>query len=315
MLSLHQQLENCLKPLRLEAKQGFTNQSVIKGLDRYLMGQCEELLKAGQVDGEFSTYLKALRSSFSQYMTYSPDERRELVEKTQKQITDWIKKIPAPALPPTKRTSAEKQSLLDLVLPFVSKDKVRAFHLTGLKTVEDLLHYPPKWAVNRSSFTPIAQCENRDEPYFILARINGVSQVRRGRLETVKVVLQDASGHLSWVWFNRPYLKKELTNGRWVLLHETPQVSKWGRQVVGKAETFEFLAPEEEQSLRDGKTLVFYPSTATLTQSFWRKLVGTALDKYRDALPQTTMENSPFGENRLGGRHSRNPPAGGLGIL
>lgn len=295
---LQTQLENWLKPLRLEEKQGYSNKAVLRGLDRYLMGQCEGLLKSGRFDfpdgKEFAVFLKETRSAFSQYMTYSADERRELVAKTCEKLEDWAGRIPK--APVSVKPPSERLSLLDPILPFVPKDKLRAFHLTGLKTVDDLLHYAPKWAVHRNSFTPIAQCDNREEPYFMLARINGISQMRRGHLETVKVVLQDAGGHLSWVWFNRPYLKKELTNGRWVLLHESPQVSKWGKQVVGKAETFEFLAPEEEAALREGKVIVFYPSTATLTQSFWRNLVGTVLEKYAAVIPVTQMENSSFGK-------------------
>ena len=87
MLSPSQQLENWLKPLQLEEKQGYSNQSVVKGLDRYLMRQCEEMLKRGGFDfpgsGEFSSFLKQLRSDFSQYMTYSTEERQDLVAKTQ----------------------------------------------------------------------------------------------------------------------------------------------------------------------------------------------------------------------------------------
>lgn len=302
MLSLPQQLENWLKPLRLEEKQEFSNRSVLKGLDRYLMRQCEELLKSGGFDfpkgPEFPAFLKDTRSSFSQYMTYSLEERRELVVKTRERLEEWMRRLPKETAP--VNVSSGKLSLLDPVLPFIPKEKLRAFHLTGIKTVDDLLHYSPKWVVHGRSFTPIARCENREEPYFILARINGISQMRRGHLETVKVVLQDASGHLSWVWFNRPYLKKELTNGRWVLLHESPQVSQWGKQVVGKAETFEFLSPEEEQVLREGKAIVFYPSTATLTQSFWRTLIGTILDKYGDLIPETKTEDSKFGRLGLG---------------
>jgi ATP-dependent DNA helicase RecG len=298
---LSHQLQNWLKPLRLEEKQDFSNKSVMRGLDRFLMRQCDDLLGRDSFDfpeaPEFTDFLKEMRRSFSQYMTCTPQERKKLVTTTQTRLKDWIGRFPEEPAP--SKTPSPKGSLSDPVVPFVSKDKLRAFHLTGLKTVDDLFHYSPKWAVSRSSFTPIAQCVNREEPYFILARINGTSEVRRGRLETVKVVLQDASGHLSWVWFNRPYLKKELANGRWVLLHETPQVSKWGKQVVGRAETFEFLTPEEELALREGKVITFYPSTATLTQAFWRGIMGKVLEKYGDLVPPARNDNSPFGKISL----------------
>jgi ATP-dependent DNA helicase RecG len=298
MSSLSKQLENWLKPLRLEEKQEFSNKSVVKGLDRFLMGQCDQILGSARLDfpeaKEFSNLLKGFRSAFSQYMTYSPQERRQLVADTQKSIQEWVVRLPKE--PIISKPLSEKRSLSDSVLSFVPKEKQRALHLTGLKTVDDLLHFSPKWAVQGSSFTPISQCLNREEPYFILARINGISEMRRGPRVMVKVVLQDASGHLSWVWFNRPYLKKELTNGRWILLHETPQVSKWGKQIVGKAETFEFLTPEEEQALREGKVIVFYPSTATLTQPFWRNTIASVMEKYGDLIPSSQNTQSLFGK-------------------
>jgi hypothetical protein len=293
VLSISKQLENWLKPLGLEEKQGFSNRSVVGGLDRFLMKKCDELLgllPPGQK--EFLAFLKQLRGSFSQYMTCTVEERKHLVETSREQLRKWIKDLPEVA----GKISGGKLSLSDILTPFIPKEKLRALHLTSLKTVEDLLHYSPKWAVHQSLFTPLAQCANREEPYFIKARINGISQSRRGHLETIKVNLEDGTGHLSWVWFNRPYLKKELLNGRWVILHETPHVSKWGKQVTGKAETYEFLEPEEEKELQAGKALVFYPSTPTLTQAFWRKTINQVLDEYLAILPQTKDPTSRFGK-------------------
>ncbi len=296
MPALSQQLQTWLKPLRLEEKQGYTNKSVVKGLDRYLMGKCDEILTAGAFDFSggpaFSDFLKELRSSFSQYMTLTPAERKKLVRTSQERLTEWAGRLPKEEA--VSKVSAAARDLSDPVLPFVPKDKHRAFHLTGLKTVDDLLRYSPKWALDKTVFTPIAQCANRDEPYFIKARINGISEMRRGRLATLKVNLEDGSGHLNWIWFNRPYLKKELWNGRWVILHGTPQVSKWGRQLVARAETYEFLDEAEEKLLQSGKPMVFYPSTPTLTQNFWRSVVRQTLDQYGVGLSGTKTLDSPF---------------------
>lgn len=286
-----QQLESWLKPLHLEEKQGFANRAVVGGLDRFVMKKCEEALADPAGPEAFHEFARRMRSSFSQYMTLSAGDRAQLVAQARAGFREWIERLPSH----TPSQASGKLSLSDPLLPLVPKEKIRAFHLTGLKTVNDLLRYSPKWAVHSSSLTPIARCADREEPYFILARINGISQMRRGPRESVKAVLQDDSGHLSWIWFNRPYLKKELTNGRWVLLHETPQVSKWGRQIVGKAETYEFLAPEEERALGEGKVLVFYPSTPTLTQDFWRRMIGSVLDRYGALLPQSQNALSPWG--------------------
>jgi ATP-dependent DNA helicase RecG len=186
-----------------------------------------------------------------------------------------------------------------LIIKLVPPDKLRAFQLTKLKTADDLLKYAPKWAVHKSLLTPISQCANREEPYFILGRINGISEVARGPRGMLKVVIEDGSGHLSWVWFNRPYLRKELQNGRWVLLHDNPQVSKWGKQVVGRNETFEFLTENEVQDIQAGKVLVFYPSTPTLTQVFWRSLLNNVLDQYLNLLPQGKNFTTTFSKLSL----------------
>ena len=56
-----------------------------------------------------------------------------------------------------------------------------------------------------------------------------MSEMARGPRGMIKVIIEDGSGHLSWVWFNRPYLRKELQNGRWVLLHDDPARDQMGK--------------------------------------------------------------------------------------
>ncbi len=299
MASVSKQLENWLKPLRLEEKQEFANKSVMGGLDRFVMKGCDSLSAdpASASHKEFLSFLKQLRRDFSQYMTYTPQERKKLITESIEKIQKWIQTLPKTI--PVKAPAIGKLSLMDSVLPLVPAEKLRAFHLTKLKTIDNLLHYSPKWSVHLSSFTPISQCVNREEPYFILARINGISQMRKGPREMTKVVLEDGSGHLSWVWFNRSYLKKELVNGRWVILHETPQISKWGKQIIGKADTYEFLTPEEEKDLREGKVLTFYPSTVTLDQKFWRTILKSALEKYQSLLSETKNFATVYGKVSL----------------
>lgn len=282
---------NLRKPLLLEQKQGYGNKAVLGGLDLFVARKCEETLR-GKLPAEAQSFFKDLRKSASQYMTLSKDGRAQWIEKALTGLSQWGNlQVDSPA---AVKTASLKLS--DEVRSLIPKEKLKAFERTGIKTVDDLFHYSPKWALHQSRFTPIAQCVNGEEAAFIKARINGISQTRRGPRDMTKVVLQDESGYLSWIWFNRPYLKKELSNGRWVILHEAPQVSKWGKQVVGKADTYEFLEPEEEKALVAGKVLVFYPSTPTLTQSFWRKVIQTALEKYKAVLPQSKNPYSPLGQ-------------------
>ncbi len=299
MLSVREQIEAWLKPLQLEEKQEFLNRSVVGGLDRFIAKGCDWII--GELDKTSSSKnlqasLKQVKKEFSQYMTLTPAERRDLVKKTQEQIKTLVADLPLKSKPVSRKNLSQ---LSDLIVKLVPPDKLRAFQLTKLKTADDLLKYAPKWAVHKSLLTLISQCANREEPYFILGRINGISEVARGPRGMIKVSLEDGSGHLNWTWFNRPYLRKELQNGRWVLLHDNPQVSKWGKQVVGRNETFEFLTENEVQDIQAGKVLVFYPSTPTLTQVFWRSLLNNVLDQYLNLLPQSKNFTTTFSKLSL----------------
>ncbi len=305
---MQQELERILKPLRLEARQGFLNRAVTGGLDRFVVLACERLAPQSPSPsprGDLSADLLALRKDFTQYLTLDPGERRLLVERAVVLLERWAahpgldgRPGREPAVLPVQ--VATGSSVLERgsgriagrgddadppplgwdapLLPFVNGSKTRAFARTGLRTVGDLLRVVPKWVVHRSRIVPIARTGEDREPVFIKARINGLSRSRGGPRGMVKAVLEDGSGHLMWVWFNRPYLDREIVNGRTVLLHDSPENSRWGRQVVGETGRYEFLNPQEERDLESGRTLVFYPSTPTLDQAFWRGLFNRVLE-------------------------------------
>ncbi len=282
-------IQNLVKPLKLERRKNFANLSVSGGLDRYVIRGFEALLKGVDPKSGEALWLHKTRSAFAQYMTLSIEERERLVLETLERLEAWT---PAPVLPSAPAVPAPVVTDQSLG-PWIPAEKVRAFQRTGLKTLRDLLFTTPKWVLHRSIFTPLNQCVQREEPYFILARVNGISQVRRGPREILKVALEDGTGTLIWTWFNRSFFKKELTNGRWVVLHASPAVSKWGKQVIGQADTFEFLEEDELKALEAGKVLPIYSTTPTLTQDFWQKLFAKGLDKALTSLPNKMLEAEP----------------------
>src|SRR5690242_16884246 len=97
MPSVSKQIENWLKPLRLEEKQKFTNRAVVGGLDRYIVKGCEQILAGPMVDRTFKIFLKQLRRDFSQYMTLSVEERKELVRKSIDELQKLSKNFPESA--------------------------------------------------------------------------------------------------------------------------------------------------------------------------------------------------------------------------
>ncbi len=272
-------------PLRAELRQGCDNRTVKGGLDRFLLGRIDQAL--GEVpprstsDAEYRVFLNDLRDGFSRYLALTKDERVTLLQKALTGLEFWsLRETGSTAIPPPPPATATARfaDLRAAALDLVPRAKHAAFKRLGLSTVEDLLRYTPKWVVDPTRVSPLQRISPGEELPFLLARINGVSITQRGPRSILKVVLQDESGHMTWTWFNRAFLKREMQVGRWVLLHDRPEGGKFGLSLVGKTGSYEFLEESDLDRLKSGRPLVFYPSTPTLDQAFWRTLMPKVLD-------------------------------------
>jgi ATP-dependent DNA helicase RecG len=292
-------------PLKAEERRGYDNRSVAGGLDQYVLNWIDRALSRVPPSDPAATgyrdFLNGLRTEFGQYLVLDPGGRRALLEQAKTGFGFWAIQWgsqPEPTLrsygKPEKNVTPPSGTLsvLDLV-PF---DKRLAFKRLGINTLDDLLRYTPKWVVDRSRISAMGNIAPSEEPPFLLARINGVSVTQQGPRSTLKVILQDESGHLTWIWFNRPFLRKEMTQGRWVLIHDRPVGSRFGMQLVARNGAHEFLEPEDLETLKAGKPIVLYPTTPTLTQAFWRTLLGKALEtpggRFTDFRPEADGELS-----------------------
>ena len=179
MLSVREQLEAWLKPLQLEEKQEFLNRSVVRGLDRYIAQGSESIISQMDKTGSskpLQESLRELKKEFSQYMTLSVPQRRELVKKTQENIRQWVKDLPLPVKPNKDKNPSR---LSDLIVKYVPPDKLRAFQLTRLKTADDLLKYAPEMGGSQVAIDAHLPMRSIAKSLtFILGSING--HVRNG---------------------------------------------------------------------------------------------------------------------------------------
>ncbi len=277
MSTLPDPLKTLIGPFKAETQRGFDNRSVSGGLDRYVLQQLDLVLSRLKADKgsafEYRNFLNQLRVDFGQYLTLVPDGRRVLIEKAHTGLHFWaVQNIPSTSPEPTN--APDRRAALD----FVPRSKQAAFRRLGISTLDELLRYTPKWVVDKTLISPLAQIPVGTDPPFLLARINGVSVNQHGPRSSLKVILQDASGHLTWTWFNRPFLKREMLVGRWVLLHDRPDGSRFGQSLIGKNGSHEFLQDGDIEKLQAGHPLVLYPTTPTLTQDFWRVTLAQALE-------------------------------------
>ncbi len=157
----------------------------------------------------------------------------------------------------------------------------------GLVTVEDFLFHLPFRYEDRSQFLPIA------------ALLPGVRGTVRGRVVTAvlrrtrmrgltifEAVVEDQSGAIRALFFNQPYLRTLLVQGREVILYGEATPARWGRRgLVLQAPQFEVLTHDDQEAIHTGRTVPIYPRLPGLSTRSIRRLMHDLLAGLPPVLP------------------------------
>ena len=151
----------------------------------------------------------------------------------------------------------------------------------GIATLRDLLFHFPKRHEDRRMFLPIAQLVP-GEKATARGTISGSSlfRAKSGTL-ILQVVVRDASGALTALWFNQPYLRRWFPVGSEIILYGA--VERIGRKLQMAVPEFELLPKDQEgegqpiRSLHMGRVVPIYPATSGLHQRELRTTVALAL--------------------------------------
>ena len=263
-------------PIEQEKRLGYTDKAVVGGFGLFVERQL-----AGKDDD--------LAARFKGYSSLSVEERQALVGKletahlaghvsratghgSKKRGHATRDKSPRSGINDTATTLQLDTPIKEL--PDLTRGQQMAFNKLGLKTVQDLLGYYPRWPLHRDLLTPIGKAKGEE---LFLGRINGWEAKRKGKLLIIRANIEDGSGFFSWVWFNQPYIKDELENGRWLVVRGRIEKSSFGRQLGGKSGSYAFLTDDEVKRLKDGALVLRYHTTRTLGQALLSRLIGEAL--------------------------------------
>jgi ATP-dependent DNA helicase RecG len=176
------------------------------------------------------------------------------------------------------------RSLLDLGAQ--SGKKLAA---VAIGTYRDLLYHLPRRYEDRRAlphFGALTDGVPATVAGTVVGRKGGRS--RRG-MALLRAFLQDSHGdRLTAVWFNQPWLEKQLFPGQRLIL--TGKAKVRGRQVELAVQHMEI--DDDSQSLSTGRIVPIYPSTQGLSQAYLRRAVQrllSALDTLPDHLPRSLL--------------------------
>ena len=187
-----------------------------------------------------------------------------------------------------------KSSILDLAIKTREVDlgvhSHRKLGEIGIKEFRDLLHYYPRRYEDRRVLPHFGKL-NHNDIATVVGNVTGRKVVRSRRgMKIIRAFMEDErGGRLTALWFNQPWLEKQLFPGQRLIL--TGKVRRQGRQLEINVAHFEI--DEEAESLSAGRIVGIYSSTQGLSQAYIRRSVHrllSALGTIPDYLPRSVLK-------------------------
>jgi len=160
----------------------------------------------------------------------------------------------------------------------------------GIFTVEDLLYFFPRSYDDRRQLPKINQLKSGQTVTLFVSLISFEERKINPKLSLLKGKVSDATGKLYVVWFNQPFLKKQLSAGQLMVLKGKVDVDTYAQALQLKVSETEFIKSHEEIKEFIGRVLPIYGLTHGLTQVQLRRMALSIIKQarlsIRDPLPQ-----------------------------
>jgi ATP-dependent DNA helicase RecG len=184
--------------------------------------------------------------------------------------------MPKPSLP---RPAGRALMSLELDSPLsdlrgIGPVRGRSLAAAGLRTVRDLLLHLPFRYEDRRTLSSIGEVAN-EGTYSLFVRISELKRirVRRRGLTIVKGWVEDETGRLPAVWFNRPYLVQQVEEGQPYLIHGRVRLRASGLEMMNAS-----CEPVSEAQL-GGRVVSVYSSVGGIGPATVRRLLRNALQE------------------------------------
>lgn len=300
-------LEMLQKAIRAERRNKWTDSGVLGGFAKYLLSTVDTLSRRFSVDQpEYRQTFTRLRELAQAYPEYLNRQRQPALE----EIANLVNKLQAglnpadakatrasdqadgPADRPAERKktkqevpSARGNNLPIQFLKTIGPKRAKTLQRLGIFTVEDLLNHFPKRYEDRRNVKKINQvCSGEVET--VKARVISQQELkpRRG-LKIIKLDLSDGSGTLTAVWFNNPYVLKQLPRGIEVVV--TGKVERRFGSTELMVSDYELAGAGDYQP----GIVPVYGATENLTSKQIKLLVGYALEHVERLMPEFLPED------------------------
>jgi len=188
----------------------------------------------------------------------------------------------------------------------VGPQRARLLSRLNIKTAEDALFYLPYRYEDRRNIKKICHLA-----YARMETATGkiismdIIRLPKSHMKIFELVISDGTGLLKGKWFNQPYMKKNFTLGREVILSGVvKRNSHWGTGFEMDNPEYEFTDDDTENLIHTARTVPVYRTTAGMSVRVLRSLMfnvlSTFTDHMNDPLPHEILSKydlPPLGES------------------
>ena len=310
--------EKLHKILRLEQSQGYRDRAVIGGLEKFAEVWQNEAQAEAQ-DESLDKQVSEIAGLLDGYTDADDKQRAQAVNKILSRLEQSVEvpltprrppphkpgaapvqpagpepessaptPSPTPATAPSPPAERARSGLDALVttLPGVSTAYSARLSRLGIETVRDLLYHFPRRYDDYSTLKPINQLEYGEETTIVGTIWETRTRSTRGGSAIVTSVIADGSGTIEAVWFNQPYLTRQLRAGRRIVL--SGKVDEYLGHLTLQSPAWE---PLERELIHTGRLVPIYPLTQGVTSRWLRRMTKRVVDHWAprltDHLPET----------------------------
>ena len=282
------------KPLRkvldLERQKDYNDTAVFGGLDKFLIrwaAQTEGTLNKPSVLKKF----KQLQLDKGSYSQLDKEQRKTKIDQILAFVDEYealpLKKMTKPpeSAPVQVVKSKRKPSLktaqgLDLnasitTIKGVSTAVAAKFNKLGAATIRDLLYYFPHRHLDYSQRKTISELSTGVEET-IISNVWQVREVRLGNRRSTEAIVGDETGNVRVVWFNNPYIVKQLSTNQQIVI--SGRINIFKDQPVFESPEWEVL--EDKELVHTGRLVPLYPLTKGLYPRTVRKMMKGVIDRW-----------------------------------
>jgi len=302
--------EKLNKILKLEQAKGHRDEAVIGGLDKFVdLWQREARAEAqSEADTTADGWIDEIVACLAHYADKDEHERAEAVDRVLGQIeqidicaqqtpvqspavTPAAPSAQAPSPTPPWPRPADGLDAPVETLPGISSGFSARLRKLGIATVVDLLYHLPHRYDDYRTLKPISRLEYGQEATIIGTIWETKARPTRGGGVIVSSIIADASGTVEAVWFNQPYLARQLRAGMQIVL--SGKVDEHLGRLTLSAPAWE---PLERDLIHTGRLVPIYPLTEGITSRWLRRLMKRVLDHWAprltDHLPQAVRQRT-----------------------